>query len=148
MNKFQEIFKAVVEIIRSDDVEDTHKVDDNPQVDPKVDDTDAPKDAATIVKTEADEPSVDTADEPKADNPTPDNPTPDSDPVTEPKEPEKGVDLDNPERRVITTLAGEDGYIVGFSIQGRSHISDGTPCEDYHYYTELAPGWKLPDRSV
>lgn len=101
MNKFQKIFKAVVEIIRSDDVEDTHKVDDNPQVDPKVDDTAAPKDAATIVKTEDDKPSGDTADEPKADNPTPD-----CDPVTEPKEPEKGVDLDNPERRVVTTIAG------------------------------------------
>ena len=90
-----------------------------------------------------DEPKEDTpADEPK-DEPKEDNPAPDTDPVAVPKEPAKSVDLDNPERRVVTSIADESGYIVGFSIQGRSHISGGTPCEDYHAYTEIAPGWKL-----
>ena len=111
----------IVDILSSDDVKDAPKVDDTPLVEP-----------------EADKPADDSAVEPETDDPAPD-----TDPVTEPKEPEKGIDLNNPERRLITTVAGTDGYIVGFSIQGRSHISDGTPCEDYHAYTELAPGWKL-----
>jgi len=44
---------------------------------------------------------------------------------------------------VVTSIADESGYVVGFSIQGRSHISAGTPCEDYHAYKEIAPGWRL-----
>ena len=111
---------------------DEPKTDDAPKDEPKVDDT--PKD-----DTPADEPK----DDAPADEPKEDNPAPDTDPVAEPKEPEKGVDLDNPERRLVTTIANDNGYVVGFSIQGRSHISGGTPCEDYHAYTEIAPGWKL-----
>ena len=200
MKKIRAIFKAIGEIISSDNIEDVPtvdikptdepkkddkpadepkdepKTDDAPKDEPKVDDTpkDEPKDdkADDTAKDEpkdepkddapADEPKTDDApkdepkddkaddtakDEPKddapADEPKEDNPAPDTDPVAEPKEPEKGVDLDNPERRLVTTIANDNGYVVGFSIQGRSHISGGNPCEDYHAYTEIAPGWKL-----
>ena len=207
MKKIRAIFKAIGEIISSDNIEDVPtvdikptdepkkddkpadepkdepKTDDAPKDEPKVDDTpkdepkddapadepkvdDAPKDdkAEDTPKDEpkddapADEPKADDApkddkaedtpkDEPKddapADEPKEDNPAPDTDPVAEPKEPEKGVDLDNPDRRLVTTIADDNGYVVGFSIQGRSHITGGTPCEDYHAYTEIAPGWKL-----
>ena len=202
MKKIRAIFKAIGEIISSDNIEDVPtvdikptdepkkddkpadepkdepKTDDAPKDEPKVDDTpkdepkddkaddtakdepkdepkdDAPADEPKTDDAPKDEPKVDDtpkddtpADEPKddapADEPKEDNPAPDTDPVAEPKEPEKGVDLDNPERRLVTTIANDNGYVVGFSIQGRSHISGGTPCEDYHAYTEIAPGWKL-----
>ena len=35
------------------------------------------------------------------------------------------------------------GYVAGFSIQGRSHIVMGTPCEDYHTFEDLGDGWLL-----
>ena len=207
MKKIRAIFKAIGEIISSDNIEDTPKVDTKPADEPKKDDKpadepkdepktdDAPKDEPKVDDTPKDEPKDDApadepkaddtpkddkaedtpkdepkddapADEPKADDtpkddkaedtpkdepkddapadePKEDNPAPDTDPVAEPKEPEKGVDLDNPDRRLVTTIADDNGYVVGFSIQGRSHISGGTPCEDYHAYTEIAPGWKL-----
>ena len=207
MKKIRAIFKAIGEIISSDNIEDTPKVDTKPADEPKKDDKpadepkdepktdDAPKDEPKVDDTQKDEPKDDAptdepkaddtpkddkaedtpkdepkddapADEPKADDapkddkaedtpkdepkddapadePKEDNPAPDTDPVAEPKEPEKGVDLDNPDRRLVTTIADDNGYVVGFSIQGRSHISGGTPCEDYHAYTEIAPGWKL-----
>ena len=189
MKKIRAIFKAIGEIISSDNIEDTPKVDtkpadepkkddkpaDEPKDEPKIDDApkdepkidDAPKDEPKVDDTPKDEPKDDApADEPKADDtpkddkaedtpkdepkddapadePKEDNPAPDTDPVAEPKEPEKGIDLDNPDRRLVTTIADDNGYVVGFSIQGRSHISGGTPCEDYHAYTEIAPGWKL-----
>lgn len=207
MKKIRAIFKAIGEIISSDNIEDTPKVDTKPADEPKKDDKpadepkdepkidDAPKDEPKVDDTPKDEPKDDApadepkaddtpkddkaedtpkdepkddapADEPKADDapkddkaedtpkdepkddapadePKEDNPAPDTDPVAEPKEPEKGIDLDNPDRRLVTTIADDNGYVVGFSIQGRSHISGGTPCEDYHAYTEIAPGWKL-----
>ena len=156
MKKIRAIFKAIGEIISSDNIEDTPKVDTKPADEPKKDDkpADEPKDEPKTDDAPKDEPKVDDtpkddtpADEPKddapADEPKEDNPAPDTDPVAEPKEPEKDVDLDNPERRLVTTIANDNGYVVGFSIQGRSHISGGTPCEDYHAYTEIAPGWKL-----
>ena len=207
MKKIRAIFKAIGEIISSDNIEDTPKVDTKPADEPKKDDKpadepkdepktdDAPKDEPKVDDTQKDEPKDDAptdepkaddtpkddkaedtpkdepkddapADEPKADDapkddkaedtpkdepkddapadePKEDNPAPDTDPVAEPKEPEKGVDLDNPDRRLVTTIADDNGYVVGFSIQGRSHITGGTPCEDYHAYTEIAPGWKL-----
>lgn len=125
MKKIRAIMRAIVDIINSDDIGDAPTTDVKPDDAPKADDT----------------PEVEPEDDKPADIPKADNPAPDTDPVTEPKEPEVSVDLDKPERRVVTTVAGEEGYVVGFSIQGRSHISDGTPCEDFHAYTELAPGW-------
>ncbi|MBQ9137958.1 MAG: protein phosphatase 2C domain-containing protein [Alistipes sp.] len=120
--------------------EDTPK--DEPADTPADEPKDEPKDDAP-----ADEPKDEPKDEPEdtpADAPA-DEPkdVTDTDPVDVPAEPQKPVDLDKPERRVVTSVADESGYVVGFSIQGRSHISNGTPCEDYHAYKELAPGWKL-----
>ena len=130
MSKIRAIIRSIVEILKSDDADADIKADVTPADEPK----DEPKDDKDTAS-----PQDDASDaEPKDDNPAPD-----IDPVAEPKEPAKGVDLDNPERRLVTTIADKDGYIVGFSIQGRSHISDGIPCEDYHAYTEIAPGWKL-----
>lgn len=129
------IIRSIVEILKSDNADADIKADVTPADEPKDDapkdepkddkDTAAPQDDAYEVELEVD------------------NPAPDIDPVAEPKKPTKEVDLDNPERRLVTTIADKNGYIVGFSIQGRSHICDGIPCEDYHAYTEIAPGWKL-----
>ena len=147
-------------------VEDDEPKADEPKVDePKVDEpkADAPKadepkadepkvDAPKADEPKADEPKVDEpkvdepkADAPKADEPKADEPkaVTDTDPVPAPVQAAKPVDLNDPERRVVTSIADEKGYIVGFSIQGRSHISAGTPCEDYHAYKEIAPGWRL-----
>ena len=131
--------RAIVDIINSDDIGDAPTTDVKPDDVPKPDDAPKPSDTPKADDT----PKVEPEDDKPADEPKADNPAPDTDPVTEPKEPEVSVDLDKPERRVVTTVAGKEGYVVGFSIQGRSHISDGTPCEDFHAYTELAPGWKL-----
>lgn len=135
MSKMRAIIRSIVEILKSDNADADIKADvipadepkdDAPKDEPKDDkDTAAPQDDAYEVELEVD------------------NPAPDIDPVAEPKKPTKEVDLDNPERRLVTTIADKNGYIVGFSIQGRSHICDGIPCEDYHAYTEIAPGWKL-----
>lgn len=135
MSKIRAIIRSIVEILKSDNADADIKADvtpadeskdDAPKDEPKNDkDTAAPQDDAYEVELEVD------------------NPAPDIDPVAEPKKPTKEVDLDNPERRLVTTIADKNGYIVGFSIQGRSHICDGIPCEDYHAYTEIAPGWKL-----
>ena len=115
MSKIRAIIRSIVEILKSDDADADIKADVTPADEPK----DEPKDDKDTAS-----PQDDASD-------------------AEPKEPAKGVDWDNPERRLVTTIADKDGYIVGFSIQGRSHISDGIPCEDYHAYTEIAPGWKL-----
>ena len=147
MKKFRAKIRAIFEILRSDDFEYDPKPDTKPADEPVDEPSDEPVDepsdepSAEPADVPVDEPDVEPVDEP-GDVPA-DDPAPDDDPVAEPKEPEKGVDLDNPERRLVTSVAGEGGYVAGFSIQGRSHISDGTPCEDYHAYTELAPGWKL-----
>lgn len=135
MSKMRAIIRSIVEILKSDNADADIKADITPADEPKDDapkdepkddkDTAAPQDDAYEVELEVD------------------NPAPDIDPVAEPKKPTKEVDLDNPERRLVTTIADKNGYIVGFSIQGRSHICDGIPCEDYHAYTEIAPGWKL-----
>ena len=131
----------------ADAPKDDEPKDDSPAVEP----TDTPSEDTPA----ADAPTEDapTEDAPAADTPTEDIPTdvpepqtdpaPDTDPVDEPQEPVKPVDLDAPERRMVTTTENQSEYIVGFSIQGRSHISSGTPCEDYHAYAEIAPGWKL-----
>ena len=135
MSKMRAIIRSIVEILRSDNADADIKADVTPTDEPKDDapkdepkddkDTAAPQDDAYEVELEVD------------------NPAPEIDTVAEPKKPTKEVDLDNPERRLVTTIADKNGYIVGFSIQGRSHICDGIPCEDYHAYTEIAPGWKL-----
>lgn len=135
MSKMRAIIRSIVEILKSDNADADIKADVTPADEPKDDapkdepkddkDTAVPQDDAYEVELEVD------------------NPAPDIDPVAEPKKPTKEVDLDNPERRLVTTIADKNGYIVGFSIQGRSHICDGIPCEDYHAYTEIAPGWKL-----
>lgn len=137
-------------------VVDTSVEDDEPKADepkkdePKVDTpkTDEPKkDEPKADAPKADEPKADEpkADEPKVDEPKADEPkaVTDTDPVPAPVQAAKPVDLNDPERRVVTSIADERGYVVGFSIQGRSHISAGTPCEDYHAYKEIAPGWRL-----
>ena len=120
---------------------DTSAEQDEPKQDePKAEPVDEPK---------QDEPkqdeAADTADIADAVDAVTDEPTDatDTDPVDAIKEDVKPIDLDNPARRVVTSVADESGYVVGFSIQGRSHISAGTPCEDYHAYKEIAPGWKL-----
>lgn len=121
---------------------DTPEIADEPKVD-----TTEPVDEPKSDATETDESKAEaeaTETEPEA-NPETDEPkdVTDTDPVDVPKDAAKVVDLDNPDRRVVTSVADESGYVVGFSIQGRSHISNGTPCEDYHAYKEIAPGWKL-----
>lgn len=135
MSKIRAIIRSIVEILKSDDADADIKADVTPADEQK---DDAPKDEPKDDKDTA-SPQDDASDAETKD----DNPAPDLDPVAEPKEPAKEVDLDNPERRLVTTIADKNGYIVGFSIQGRSHICDGIPCEDYHAYTEIAPGWKL-----
>lgn len=53
-------------------------------------------------------------------------------------------DFNNPEVRVKTSIDIDDNsFIVGMSIQGRSHIGAGTACQDFHSFTTLAPGWYL-----
>ncbi len=129
--------------------DDEPTTDDAPAADVEPKDDDAP---AADIEPKDDEPAdvEPKDDEPKADDTTDvateADPQLDTDPVTEPEsepEPEVVIDLDKPERRLVTSVEEDWGYIVGFSIQGRSHISGGTPCEDYHAYKELAPGWKL-----
>lgn len=52
--------------------------------------------------------------------------------------------MDSPDVRLKTSLSlGEYGYVAGLSIQGRSHIQDGTECQDYHYFENLGEGWLL-----
>lgn len=135
MSKMRAIIRSIVEILKSDNADADIKADVTPADEPK---DDAPKDEPKDDKDTA--ALQDDAYEVELEV---DNPAPDIDPVAEPKKPTKEVDLDNPERRLVTTIADKNGYIVGFSIQGRSHICDGIPCEDYHAYTEIAPGWKL-----
>lgn len=57
---------------------------------------------------------------------------------------ESKLNLDNPEIRLKTSEEfSSGGYVVGFSIQGRSHIRSGTPCQDYHAFEDLKDGWLL-----
>lgn len=51
--------------------------------------------------------------------------------------------LDNPDIRVKTGYSFNNNYAIGISLQGRSHIMSGTPCQDFHKFEELAPGWYL-----
>ncbi|MCE9191222.1 protein phosphatase 2C domain-containing protein [Phocaeicola vulgatus] len=54
------------------------------------------------------------------------------------------IDLDKPEIRLKTSeIFSSGGYIVGFSIQGRSHMMSGIPCQDYHVFEDLKDGWLL-----
>lgn len=54
------------------------------------------------------------------------------------------IDLDKPEIRLKTSeIFSSGGYVVGFSIQGRSHIMSGMPCQDYHAFEDLKDGWLL-----
>ena len=125
------------------------------EAEPVTEDTpaaDVPTDADPVLDTD---PVAEPETEPEAESKAEDEPADaDAEADTEPKaedepepeeeeEPEPVIDLDKPERRLVTSVEEEWGYVVGFSIQGRSHISGGTPCEDYHAYKELAPGWKL-----
>ena len=125
------------------------------EAEPVIEDTpaaDVPTDADPVLDTD---PVAEPETEPEAESKAEDEPADaDAEADTEPKaedepepeeeeEPEPVIDLDKPERRLVTSVEEEWGYVVGFSIQGRSHISGGTPCEDYHAYKELAPGWKL-----
>lgn len=57
---------------------------------------------------------------------------------------ESKLNLDNPEIRLKTSEElSSGGYVVGFSIQGRSHIRSGMPCQDYHAFEDLKDGWLL-----
>lgn len=52
--------------------------------------------------------------------------------------------IDYPEIRLKTSeKLSSGGYVVGFSIQGRSHIMSGIPCQDYHAFEDLKDGWLL-----
>ena len=52
--------------------------------------------------------------------------------------------LDNPEIRLKTAeYLSSGGYVLGFSIQGRSHIINNIPCQDYHAFKDLGDGWLL-----
>ena len=52
------------------------------------------------------------------------------------------VNLDNPEIRLKTTEElSSGGYVVGFSMQGRGHMMNNVPCQDYHVYEDLGNGW-------
>lgn len=54
------------------------------------------------------------------------------------------MDLDKPEIRLKTSEnLSSGGYVAGFSIQGRSHILSGIPCQDYHAFEDLKDGWLL-----
>lgn len=54
------------------------------------------------------------------------------------------LNLDKPEIRLKTSEElSSGGYVVGFSIQGRSHIRSGMPCQDYHAFEDLKDGWLL-----
>lgn len=54
------------------------------------------------------------------------------------------IDLDKPEVRLTTSKNfASGGYVLGFSIQGRSHIVSGMPCQDYHAFEDLEDGWLL-----
>ena len=56
---------------------------------------------------------------------------------------EPTIDVNVPDIRLKTSIENESGYVVGFSIQGRSHIVSGIGCQDYHAYETIAPGWNL-----
>lgn len=57
--------------------------------------------------------------------------------------PEATIDLDAPQIRLTTSFDDNPGIVAGFSIQGRSHITGGIPCQDYHAYEKIADGWYL-----
>ena len=111
------------------------KVEDEPTVDiPAVDAKDTP--AADAGSTDNKDDSADGKDD-GADNK--------DDAVAEPDSLSKSeIDVDVPEVRLKTSVElGNDGYITGFSIQGRSHIMTQTPCQDYHAFEDLGDGWLL-----
>ena len=48
------------------------------------------------------------------------------------------------EVRLTTSVNLEaGGYVLGFSIQGRSHLGENVPCQDYHAFENLGDGWLL-----
>lgn len=48
------------------------------------------------------------------------------------------------EVRLTTSINLETGgYVLGFSIQGRSHLGENVPCQDYHAFENLGDGWLL-----
>lgn len=54
------------------------------------------------------------------------------------------LSLDKPEIRLTTSEElSSGGYVLGFSIQGRSHIMSKMPCQDYHAFEDLKDGWLL-----
>lgn len=76
--------------------------------------------------------------------PTENTPTTDKDTLVVSPTQEKTIDLDNPEVRLKTSITlPNNGYVTGFSIQGRSHIMMGKGCEDYHAFENLGDGWYL-----
>lgn len=129
-----------------DKVDDTKEPEDaKPEDDaPKTDDTKPAADDTAAVKDTEDEPAEkdDDTTTPIKDDDTQSKPEDEKDKVEE--EPEPVIDLEKPEIRLTTGIKDEEnGIVVGFSIQGRSHIAHGIPCQDYHAYETIAPGWKL-----
>lgn len=111
---------------------------------------------------------MDTLSEPDEKKDTDKEETPDGiDEAAEPKEDDAAKDTDNEkeaddrtatadtrddepkpvkthEVRLTTSVNLETGgYVLGFSMQGRSHLGEGVPCQDYHAFENLRDGWLL-----
>ena len=66
------------------------------------------------------------------------------DTVAEPVVAESEKDFNAPAIRVKTAeIIGSDSFIVGMSIQGRSHIASDSGCQDFHTFATLGEGWHL-----
>ena len=133
-----------------DDTPAAKPVDEPAKDDKAKDDTPAAKPVDEPTKDDKakdDTPAAKPEDEPAKDDKAKDD-TPAAKPEDEPKEEddelEPVIDLEKPEVRLTTSINDkENGMVIGMSIQGRSHISHGIPCQDYHAYELLAPGWRL-----
>lgn len=117
-------------IKEEDEPKDDKPTDDKPEADgdTKADDKPAEQNPADTDTVKSDE----------------DTPTPVAEPKQEEEEPEPVIDTEKPEIRFTTSINDkENGMVVGISIQGRSHITHGIPCQDYHAYESIAQGWHL-----
>lgn len=91
-----------------------------------------------------DEPVAESENDVKADEPAvEDEPAKPDEPADKP-DADFVSDLDKPETRLKTVKSlPSGGYVLGFSIQGRSHIAMQVPCQDYHAFEDLGDGWLL-----
>ncbi len=51
--------------------------------------------------------------------------------------------IPNPDVFLATHSKIGDGYLIGLSIRGRSHIAHETECQDYHAFEVLDSGWSI-----